>query len=106
MPEPERLQRAPAYRPTLVDPYRDHLKRRRAEDPAVPILHLFNEIKALGYPGSFNLLYRDITQGRESKPTGCPSRLAALPGSCSPTPITSRMSTGACWTPSPPPAPR
>ncbi|WP_435875136.1 ISL3 family transposase [Nonomuraea fuscirosea] len=64
VPEPERLQRAPQYRPTLVDTYRDHLRRRRAEDPAVPVLHLFNEIKALGYPGSFNLLYRYITQGR------------------------------------------
>ncbi|TMR35858.1 ISL3 family transposase [Nonomuraea zeae] len=64
VPEPMRLQRAPQYRPTLVDPYRDHLRRRRAEDPAVPVLHLFNEIRALGYPGSFNLLYRYITQGR------------------------------------------
>ncbi|MEU8271605.1 ISL3 family transposase [Sphaerisporangium sp. NPDC049002] len=62
--EPERLQRAPQYRPTLVDPYRDHLRRRRSDDPAVPVLHLFNEIKALGYQGSFNLLYRYITQGR------------------------------------------
>ncbi|MGS2646890.1 ISL3 family transposase [Streptosporangium sp. G12] len=62
--EPMRLQRAPQYRPTLVDPYRDHLRRRRADDPAVLVLHLFNEIKALGYPGSFNLLYRYITQGR------------------------------------------
>jgi transposase len=64
VPEPERLRRAPQYRPTLVDPYRDHLRRRRADDPAVPVLHLFNEIKALGYRGSFNLLYRYITQGR------------------------------------------
>jgi transposase len=64
VPEPERLQRAPQYRPTLVDPYRDHLRRRRADDPAVPVLHLFTEIKALGYQGSFNLLYRYITQGR------------------------------------------
>ncbi|GII32888.1 hypothetical protein Pmi06nite_63300 [Planotetraspora mira] len=62
--EPERLQRAPQYRPTLVDPYRDHLRRRRSDDPAVPILHLFNEIKALDYQGSFNLLYRYITQAR------------------------------------------
>ena len=30
---PERLQRAPQYRPTLVDPYRDHLRKRRAEKP-------------------------------------------------------------------------
>ncbi|GGS46994.1 hypothetical protein GCM10010156_02110 [Planobispora rosea] len=28
VPEPQRLQRAPLYRPTLVDPYRDHLRRR------------------------------------------------------------------------------
>jgi hypothetical protein len=27
---PERLQRTPQYRPTLVDPYRDHLRKRRA----------------------------------------------------------------------------
>jgi hypothetical protein len=32
--------------------------------PAVPVLHLFNEVKALGYKGSLNLLYRYITQGR------------------------------------------
>ena len=30
--EPERLVRAPQYRPTLVDPYRDHLSARQAED--------------------------------------------------------------------------
>ena len=64
VPEPERLVRAPAYRPTLVDPYREHLRKRRAEDPAVPVLQLLEEIKALGYAGSQNLLYRYITQGR------------------------------------------
>ncbi len=62
--ESERLQCAPQYRPTLVDPYRDHLRRRRSADPAVSVSHLFTEIKALGYQGSFNLLYRYITQGR------------------------------------------
>jgi transposase len=62
--EPERLVRAPQYRPTLVDPYRDHLRRRREADPAIPVLHLFNEIKTMGYKGSLNLLYRYITQGR------------------------------------------
>lgn len=61
--EPERLVRAPAYRPTLVDPYREHLKRRRAEEPAVSAQRLLTEIKALGYTGSLNL-YRYITQGR------------------------------------------
>jgi transposase len=47
-----------------MDPYREHLRKRRAEDPAVPILQLLTEIKALGYTGSQNLLYRYITQGR------------------------------------------
>ncbi len=61
---PERLQRAPQYRPTLVDPYRDHLRRRRAEDPAVPVQHLLREIRELGYQGSSNLLVRYISQGR------------------------------------------
>ncbi|MFD1502975.1 transposase, partial [Streptosporangium lutulentum] len=80
VPEPQRLHRAPQYRPTLVDPYRDRLKRRRAEDPAVPVLHLFTEIKALGYQGSFNLLYRYITQGRVEgdRPPISPRRLARL----------------------------
>ena len=32
--EPGRMIRAPRYRPTLVDPYRDHLRARRAQDPS------------------------------------------------------------------------
>ncbi|WP_342768787.1 ISL3 family transposase [Allorhizocola rhizosphaerae] len=78
--EPERLQRVPQYRPTLVDPFREHLKRRRAQDPAVAVLRLFEEIKALGYKGSFNLLYRYITQGRVEgdRPPISPRRLARL----------------------------
>ncbi|MCT2279297.1 ISL3 family transposase [Micromonospora chalcea] len=78
--EPERLQRAPQYRPTLVDPYRDHLRRRREQDPAVGNLQLFREIKALGYPGSMNLLVRYITQGRVEgdRPPMSPRRLASL----------------------------
>jgi len=47
--QPERLQRAPQYRPTLLDPYRDHLRKRRAEDPAVPAQQLLREIRELGY---------------------------------------------------------
>ena len=76
--EPERLVRAPQYRPTLVDPYRDHLRRRREADPAVPVLRLFDELKALGYKGSLNLLYRYITQGRveADRPAISPKRLA------------------------------
>ncbi|OIJ96298.1 ISL3 family transposase [Streptomyces monashensis] len=57
--EPERMVRAPNYLPTL-----DHLRRRRAEDPAVPVTHLLHEIREQGYTGSANLLVRYITQGR------------------------------------------
>jgi hypothetical protein len=77
--EPERLQRAPQYRPTLVDPYRDHLRTRREQDPAVGNLQLFREIKALGYAGSMNLLVRYITQGRVEgdRPPMSPRRLTS-----------------------------
>jgi len=33
----EQLQRPPRYGRTLVDPYRDHLRRRLADDPGVPV---------------------------------------------------------------------
>jgi transposase len=62
--EPERMIRTPRYRPTLVDPFRDHLRARRAADPAVPVQRLLAEIREQGYTGSMNLLYRYITQGR------------------------------------------
>lgn len=65
MPEPQALRIAPAYRPTLVDPYREHLRRRRAEETAVPVTHLLKEIRELGYTGSANLLVRCyLNQGR------------------------------------------
>jgi Transposase len=78
--EPERLQRAPQYRPTLVDPCREHLKRRRIAEPAVSVPRLFAEITALGYRGSLNLLYRYITQGRVEgdRPPISPRSLARL----------------------------
>ena len=78
--EPERMQRAPQYRPTLVDPYREHLRRRREQDPAVGNLQLFREIKAQGYAGSMNLLVRYITQGRVEgdRPPMSPRRLTSL----------------------------
>ena len=41
--EPERLQRIPKYRPTLVGPYRDYLRKRRAEEPGVPVQYLLSE---------------------------------------------------------------
>jgi transposase len=78
--EPERIVRAPQYRPTLVDPYRDYLRRRRTENPAVPVTHLLREIKELGYTGSANLLVRYITQGRveADHATLSPRRVARL----------------------------
>jgi hypothetical protein len=44
--------------------YRDHLRRRRSDNPAVPIKHLLYEIRELGYAGSANLLVRYLNQGR------------------------------------------
>ncbi|MGA5499316.1 ISL3 family transposase [Streptomyces cinereoruber] len=76
--EPERLIRAPKYRPTLVDPYRDHLRQRRLENPSVPVTHLLQEIRQLGYTGNSNLLVRYINQGRveADRPALSPRHLA------------------------------
>jgi transposase len=65
---PERLRRARKYQPTLVDPYRDHLRKRREEEPGVPVQRLLREIRELGYPGSSNLLVRYLNQGRADAP--------------------------------------
>lgn len=62
--EPERLSPVPQHRTTLGDPYRDYLRGRRETEPGVSIGQLLEEIKALGYPGSSNLLHRYINQGR------------------------------------------
>ncbi|MEU1543913.1 ISL3 family transposase [Actinacidiphila glaucinigra] len=77
---PERMLRVPKYRASLVDPYREHLRKRRAEDPAVPVKHLFEEIKALGYTGCLNLLYKYINQGRADADRShiSPRRLARM----------------------------
>jgi transposase len=58
------LQRPPHYRRTLVDPYRDHLRRKLIDDPTVPVTRLLAEIRQQGYAGSANLLVRYINQGR------------------------------------------
>jgi transposase len=62
--EPGKLRRAAQYRPTLVDPYRDYLRERRAGEPGVPAQQLLREIRERGYPGSSNLLVRYLNQGR------------------------------------------
>lgn len=78
--KPEQMRRAPRYRPTLVDPYREYLRKRRAEEPAVPVLQLLRECRERGCTGSQNLLYRYITQGRveNDRPGLSPRRLARL----------------------------
>ncbi|MFD9575947.1 ISL3 family transposase [Streptomyces sp. NPDC059982] len=77
---PERMLRVPKYRSSLVDPHRDHLRKRRAEDPAVPVQHLFEEIKALGFTGCLNLLHKYINQGRADADRShiSPRRLARM----------------------------
>jgi transposase len=79
-PEPPADRTAPRYRPTLVDPYRDHLRQRRSDDPAVPVTHLLHEIRELGYTGSANLLVRYLNQGRAegNRPVTTPRHLARL----------------------------
>jgi hypothetical protein len=62
--EPERRQRVPKYKPTLVDPHRDYLRKRRAEEPGAAVQQLLREIRERGYQGSSNLLVRYINRGR------------------------------------------
>ena len=77
----EDLQRPPRYRETLVDPYRDHLRRRLAEQPDVAVTRLLAEIRDQGYTGSANLLVRYLNQGRADA-----ARIPPSPGRlvCSP----------------------
>lgn len=74
------LQRAPQYRPSLAGPYRDHLRKRRAKQPAVPVRQLLREIGELGYQGGSNLLVRYLNQGR----AGGTARTSPPPGSTAP----------------------
>jgi transposase len=69
----EELQRPPRYGRTLVDPYRDHLRARLAADPDVPVTRLLDEIRALGYAGSANLLVRYLDQGRADADRAAPA---------------------------------
>ncbi|MER5223969.1 transposase [Streptomyces flaveus] len=67
------LHRPASFRPTLVCPYRDHLRRRLTEQPNVPVTHLLAEIRALGYPGSANLLFHYLGDGRADSDQTPPS---------------------------------
>jgi hypothetical protein len=66
------LIRPPQYRRCLVDPFRDHLRQRRAAGP-VATTTLLTEIRAMGYTGSANLLVRYLEQGRAEQPLADPS---------------------------------
>jgi hypothetical protein len=70
----EQLQRPPRYGRTLVDPYRDHLRRRLAAEPDVAVTRLLEEIRELGYTGSANLLVRYLNQGRAQAERASPPR--------------------------------
>jgi hypothetical protein len=63
--DPDQLVRPPQYRRCLVDPFRDHLRERRAAGP-VATTTLLAEIRAMGYTGGANLLDRYLKQGRPS----------------------------------------
>jgi transposase len=68
----DQLIRPPQYRRCLVDPYRDHLRQRRAAGPVATIT-LLAEIRAMGYTGSANLLVRYLQQGRTEQPLADPT---------------------------------
>jgi hypothetical protein len=65
---------------TLVDRHRDYLRKRRAEEPGVPVQQLLREIRERGYQGSSNLLVRYINQGRldSDRPHLSPRRAARI----------------------------
>jgi transposase len=73
----EQLIHGPKYSTTLVDPFRDYLRRRRAQEPDLPTWTLLQEIKAMGYQGGSTLLYRYLGQGRanDTYPPPSPRRL-------------------------------
>lgn len=75
----EQLIHGPKHSATLVDPFRDYLRKRRAQEPAVPTWTLLGEIKAMGYPGGSTLLYRYLDQGRldDEHPPPSPRRLTS-----------------------------
>ncbi len=69
----DQLQRPPRYGRTLVDPYRDHLRRRLAAEPSVAVTRLLDGIRELGFTGSANLLVRYLNHGRADTKRASPS---------------------------------
>jgi transposase len=66
--------------PPSTGPHRGYLRKRRAEEPGVPVQHLLREIRERGYQGSSNLLVRYINQGRldSDRPHLSPRRAARI----------------------------
>lgn len=83
----EQLIHGPKYATTLVDPFRDYLRKRRAIEPGVATWTLLGEIKAMGYQGGSTLLYRYLGQGRADgeHPQPSPRRLTTNPAKLTPT---------------------
>jgi transposase len=73
------LIHGPKYSTTLIDPFRGYLRKRRAQEPAVPTWTLLGEIKAMGCQGGSTLLYRYLGQGRADGeyPPPSPRRLTS-----------------------------
>ncbi|HEX5116094.1 MAG TPA: transposase [Pseudonocardiaceae bacterium] len=67
----EDLLRPPRYGRCLVDPHRDLVRQRLAEQ--VPVTGILAEIRKQGYTGSANLLVRYINQGRADADRAAPS---------------------------------
>lgn len=103
--EPDWLVRAPRYRPVLVDPYREHPRRRRAEDPSVPVTHLPAEIEEQGCTGSATFRCATST-GAASRPSTPHCRHAVPPACWSAAPRTCARTNRCRATNSSPPAPR
>jgi hypothetical protein len=81
--EPQRLQCVPEYRPTLVDPYRDHLRNRRAEEPGVPVAQLLREIRKRGYQAAPTRSSGTSAKAAQRE-NGRTCHGGGPPGSCSP----------------------
>ncbi|WP_406424351.1 hypothetical protein [Streptomyces sp. NBC_00842] len=68
-----RPARSPRQEIPSAWPYHEHLRRRRTEESGVPVKHLFEEIRALGYTRSLNLLHKYLNQGRHESDRIMPS---------------------------------
>ena len=104
-PEPSADRIAPRYRPTLVDPYRDHLRQRRSETRPSPSPTSCTRSGNWATPAA-PICWSATSTRAAPKATAPSPPPAASPGSCSPTPTTCAPRTPNCSTSSPRPAPR